>query len=62
MAHGKYEKMNVTRSRFHCIFKFPIISGGKSMVETRTLVVGVTLVHHTLGPKNYTSQHEFAVK
>ena len=35
------------------IFKLPIISDDKSMMDTRTCVVGVTLVHLTLGPKNY---------
>ena len=35
------------------IFKLPIISDDKSMVGIRTCVVGVTLVHLTLGPKNY---------
>jgi len=35
------------------VFKFPIISDDKSMIDTRTCVVGVTLVHLTLGSKNY---------
>jgi len=35
------------------IFKFSIISDDKSMVDTKTCVVGVTLVHLTLGSRNY---------
>jgi hypothetical protein len=52
--HRSWYENNAVRQHLNTIiFKFPIISDGKNTVDTRTCVVEVTLVHITLGPKNY---------